>query len=51
MYLGVPVILGRNGIERIIELKLTKEELALTQESAQSVKEVMAVLDRMNVPA
>ena len=51
VYLGVPVILGRNGIERIIELKLTKEELALTQESAQSVKEVMAVLDRMNVPA
>jgi malate dehydrogenase len=51
VYLGVPVVLGRKGIERIIELKLTKEELALTHESARSVKEVMSVLDRMNVPA
>jgi hypothetical protein len=31
--------------------KLTKDELALTHESARSVKEVMSVLDRMNVPA
>jgi malate dehydrogenase len=45
------VVLGRNGIERIIELKLNKEELELTQASARSVKEVMEVLDRMNVPA
>ena len=51
MYLGVPVVLGRYGIERIIELKLTKEEMALTHESAKSVKEVMSVLDKMNVPA
>ena len=51
VYLGVPVVLGRNGIERIIELKLTKEEMALTHESAKAVKEVMSVLDRMNVPA
>lgn len=51
VYLGVPVVLGRNGIERIIELKLTKEELALTHASAKAVKEVMDVLDKMNVPA
>ncbi|MCC7501786.1 MAG: malate dehydrogenase [Flavobacteriales bacterium] len=51
VYLGVPVILGKNGIERIIELKLNKEEMELTQASAKAVKEVMDVLDKMNVPA
>lgn len=48
VYLGVPVVLGRNGIERIIELKLTKDEQALCDASAKAVKEVMDVLDRMN---
>ncbi|MEZ4807581.1 MAG: malate dehydrogenase [Flavobacteriales bacterium] len=48
VYLGVPVILGRNGIEKIIELKLTKEEMELTHASAKAVKEVMDVLDNMN---
>jgi len=51
VYLGVPVVLGRKGIERIIELKLNKEEMELTHQSAKAVKEVMSVLDRMNVPA
>ena len=51
VYLGAPVILGRNGVERIIELQLNKEEMELTQASAKSVKEVMEVLDKMNVPA
>lgn len=51
VYLGVPVVLGGKGIERIIELKLTKEELDMTHASAKAVKEVMGVLDRMNVPA
>ena len=48
IYLGVPVKLGKNGIEEIIELKLNAEEKALLNESAKSVKEVMDVLDNMN---
>lgn len=48
IYLGVPVILGKNGIERIIELDLNEEEKALLMESAESVKSVMDVLDTMN---
>lgn len=44
-YLGVPVILGKNGIERIIELKLTKEELDLMEISAGHVREVMKVIE------
>ena len=49
LYLGVPVKLGRNGIEQIIELQLNNEEMALLQESAGHVKEVMSVLDGMSI--
>lgn len=48
VYLGVPVVLGRKGIERIIELKLNEAEMELTRSSAAAVKEVMNVLDTMN---
>ena len=49
IYLGVPVVLGKNGIERIIELDLNAEEKALLEESAIAVKGVMEVLDNMNI--
>ncbi len=48
IYMGVPVKLGKNGIEEIIELKLNAEEMTLVNESAKAVKEVMDVLDNMN---
>lgn len=48
IYLGVPVKLGRNGIEEIIELQLNDEEKKLLADSAAAVKEVMDVLDKMN---
>jgi malate dehydrogenase len=48
IYLGVPVKLGKNGIEEIIELQLNAEEKALLNESAKAVREVMDVLDNMN---
>ena len=51
IYLGVPVILGKNGIEKIIELQLNAEEKALLDASAKAVKEVMEVLDNMKVVA
>ncbi|HYG50415.1 MAG TPA: malate dehydrogenase [Flavobacteriales bacterium] len=51
IYLGVPVILGKNGIERIIELKLNAEEQKLLNESANAVKSVMDVLDNMKIVA
>lgn len=47
IYLGVPVVLGKNGIERIIELDLNEAEKALLNESAEAVKGVMDVLDDM----
>lgn len=48
IYLGVPVKLGKNGIEEIIELQLNEAEMQLLKDSAKAVKEVMDVLDRMN---
>ncbi len=47
IYLGVPVKLGKNGIEQIIELDLNTAEKQLLSDSAKSVKEVMNVLDTM----
>lgn len=49
IYLGVPVILGKNGIEKVIELKLNETEMELLKNSANAVKEVCDVLDNMNI--
>lgn len=49
IYLGVPVKLGKKGIEQIIELKLNEEEKGLLNKSAASVREVMDVLDKMKL--
>lgn len=49
IYLGVPVKLGTHGIEQIIELNLNKEEKTLLNDSAIAVREVMSVLDKMQV--
>lgn len=46
-YLGVPVILGKNGVEKVIELDLNSSEKALLETSRMHVKEVMAVLDNL----
>lgn len=46
-YLGVPVILGKNGVEKVIELDLNDAEKELLEVSRTHVKEVMAVLDKL----
>ena len=50
-YLGVPVVLGKNGIEKVIELKLNSEEMDALQTSRKHVKEVMNVLDGITAKA
>lgn len=45
IYLGVPVKLGRSGIEQIIELELTKTEQDALNISAESVKQGILTLD------
>lgn len=49
IYLGVPVLLGKGGIKKIIELDLNDAEMELMNTSAGHVKEVMSTLDNMNL--
>lgn len=49
VYLGVPVKLGRKGIEEIIEVDLNKEEKKLLQDSSEAVQKVMKLLDDMKL--
>ncbi|WP_321284907.1 malate dehydrogenase [Exiguobacterium profundum] len=44
LYLGVPTILGKHGIEQVLELDLTDEEKAALSKSADSVRSVLSVL-------
>ena len=44
LYVGVPVKLGEKGIEQIIQIKLTPEEKAALDKSAEAVKELVAVI-------
>ncbi len=49
IYLGSPVKLGKNGVEEIIEIELNDDEMALLKTSSQHVRDVMKVLDNMNL--
>ncbi|WP_086428318.1 malate dehydrogenase [Staphylococcus cornubiensis] len=44
IYIGVPTVLGANGVERIIELELTDEEKVQLKRSAEAVENVKATL-------
>ncbi len=44
VYLGVPVILGSNGIERVVELELSSEENAGLENSASGVRELIEAM-------
>ncbi len=46
-YLGVPVILGKNGVEKVLEVQLNAEEMASLKNSEKHVREVMEAFDRM----
>ena len=47
MYFGVPVMLGRNGLEKIVEYKLDDEEKAMFDKSAAAVKETHDALKKL----
>jgi len=48
VFVGVPVKLGAQGIEQLIELKLNDQEMALLVDSADQVRQVMDVYDGLN---
>jgi malate dehydrogenase len=49
LYLGVPVVLDKDGIAQIIQIELNKEEQALMDKSAESVQKVMKEFDAMKI--
>jgi malate dehydrogenase len=44
LFIGLPAVLGRNGVERVIEFELTAEERAMLDHSADAVRTVVNVL-------
>ncbi|MGD7044208.1 malate dehydrogenase [Jeotgalibacillus proteolyticus] len=48
IYLGVPTVLGGNGIEKIVELELSQDEKSQLQKSVDSVKSVMGALTTLS---
>jgi len=49
VFVGVPVILGKNGIEKILEPNLTDNEKKQLRKSADAVKEMMDALDNISI--
>jgi malate dehydrogenase len=49
IFAGVPVKLGKNGIEQIIEVKLNEAEKELLVASSNAVRKIMEILDGMNI--
>ncbi|MGL6195773.1 MAG: malate dehydrogenase, partial [Thermoguttaceae bacterium] len=45
-FVGVPVILGKNGVEKIIEIEMNDSEKAEFTKSVEAVKELVAVMNR-----
>jgi malate dehydrogenase len=46
-YVGVPVILGASGVERVVELELTSDERAAFQKSVDAVKQLVASMEKL----
>ncbi len=44
LYVGVPAVLGKNGVEKVIEMELNAEEKAMLDVSAKAVQSVVSVL-------
>jgi malate dehydrogenase len=48
LYLGVPCMLGENGIERVIEVELDEEERGALESSAEHVRSTVAALKSLD---
>ncbi len=46
-FVGVPVVLGKGGVERVIELNLNEDELAQFEKSLEHIKQLVAKIDKL----
>jgi malate dehydrogenase len=51
MYIGVPVVIGAGGVERIVELQLTADEKAMFEKSVGAVKTLVDVTKKLAAEA
>jgi len=49
LYVGVPVVIGAGGVERIVEISLNSEEKAAFDKSVGAVRELIGVVKQMKV--
>ena len=49
LYVGVPVVLGAGGVERIVELKLAREEQAAFDKSVAGVRGLVDIVKKMHI--
>jgi len=49
IYVGVPILLGAAGVEKVIEVELTAEEQAALKRSAEAVEELVRALPALDV--
>src|SRR6266702_1177615 len=49
LYVGVPVVIGAGGVERIVEIALDREEKAAFDKSVEAVRELIEVVKKMKV--
>ena len=46
LYIGVPVIIGKNGVEKIVEIKLNADEQKMFDHSVNAVKELITAMEK-----
>lgn len=51
LYIGVPVVIGKNGVEKIIEIKLNADEQAMFDKSVQAVKDLVEAMEKISKEA
>jgi len=49
LYVGVPVIIGENGVEKILEVRLDQSEQAMFDESVKGVRELVTALENIGL--
>ena len=47
LYIGVPIVIGKNGVEKIIEIELTQDEQKMFDNSVNAVKDLVSALDKL----
>lgn len=45
MYIGVPAVIGKNGVEKIVEIKLNSQELTMFNRSVEAVRKLIAEIE------